>query len=110
MMEWNGLKPLLVWVLYFAAIETNDLVERGHFVVMLAVVIKGMHLHEWDEVLSTLKNVLWVEKVYTASDELLRDEVMQIVHHGCVGDSTTVYTPQTRLKQHWACLPEARLH
>jgi hypothetical protein len=43
MVEWNELKPLLVWVLYFAAIETKDRVERSHFVFMLAVVIKGMH-------------------------------------------------------------------
>jgi hypothetical protein len=85
MVEWNELKPLLAWVLYFAAIETKDLVERSHFVFMLAVVIKGMHLHKWDEVLSTLKNVLWVEKVYTGSDALIRDEVMQIVNQDCVG-------------------------
>jgi hypothetical protein len=98
MVEWNGLKPLLVWVLYFAAIETNDLVERGHFVFMLAVVIKGMHLHKWDEVLSTLKNILWVEKVHTLSDELLRDEVMQIVNQDCVGDTVAGSTSPTRLE------------
>jgi hypothetical protein len=99
MVEWNELKPLLVWVLYFAAIETKDRVERGYFVAMLAVVVKGMHLQEWDEVFSMLKNVLWVEKVYMGSDELLRDEVMQLLNQdyveNCVGSPTTVRTSQT---------------
>jgi hypothetical protein len=96
MVEWNELRPLLVWVLYFAAIETKDRVERSHFVFMLAVVVKGMHLHEWDEVLSTIRNVLWVEKVYTGSDELLREEVMQLLNQGCAGDSIAVSTSPTR--------------
>jgi hypothetical protein len=102
MVEWNELKPLLVWVLYFAAIETKDFVERGHFVVMLALVIKGMHLQEWDEIMSTLKNILWVEKVYMGSDELLRDDVMQHLNCDCVEDGvanpTTVRTSHTQLE------------
>jgi hypothetical protein len=73
-------------------------VERSHFVAMLAVVVKGMHLQEWDEVFSMLKSVLWVEKVYTGSDELLRDEVMQLINQGWVGNPTTVRTLLTRLE------------
>ncbi|CAG5158169.1 uncharacterized protein ALTATR162_LOCUS5019 [Alternaria atra] len=84
MVEWNELEPLLVWVLYFAAIETKDIVERSHFVFMLAVVIKGMHLQEWREVVPIVKNISWVEGAYTGSDELIRDEVMQIVNQDCV--------------------------
>ncbi|USP78007.1 uncharacterized protein yc1106_05281 [Curvularia clavata] len=98
MVQWNELKPLLVWVLYFAAIETKHSVEQRHLVMMLAVVIKAMHLHEWREVLSTLKNVLWVGKVHTSSDDLVRDRVMQIVNQECVGQPITVNTTPTRLK------------
>ena len=78
--EWNELKPLLVWALYFAAIETQDLGERSQFVLMLGIVMNGMHLQEWEEVMEIVKDVLWVEKVLAGTDELIRDEVMQIAH------------------------------
>jgi hypothetical protein len=78
--EWNELKPLLVWVLYFAAIETPDLAERGMYVSMLAAVMADMELHKWDEVMQVVKGVLWVEKVSAGSDELIQDEVMRIVN------------------------------
>lgn len=80
MVEWNELKPFLVWVLYFAAIETKDLTERSQFVFMLGVVVSGLQLQEWDEIMQVIKSLLWVEKVYAGSDELIRDEVMQIVN------------------------------
>jgi hypothetical protein len=78
--EWNELRPLLLWVLYFAAIETKDPAERSLYVSMLAIVIMGMQLQEWDKMMQAVKGVLWVEKVFAGSDELIRDEVMQIVN------------------------------
>lgn len=77
--EWHDLKPLLVWTLYFAAVETTDLAERSQFVFMLAIVMSGMQLHEWGELMEVVKGVLWVDSVFAGSDELISDEVMQIV-------------------------------
>ena len=77
--EWNELKPLLIWTLYFAAIETSDLAERSQFVFMLAIVMSGMQLQQWGELLEIVKGVLWVDKVSAGTDELIKDEVMQIV-------------------------------
>ncbi|KAI4942193.1 hypothetical protein J4E91_010167 [Alternaria rosae] len=81
MVEWNDLKPLLIWVLYAAAIETKDLAERSQFVFMLGILMSGMQLQAWDDIMSLVKSVLWVEKVFAGTDELIRDEVMQIVNH-----------------------------
>ena len=81
MIEWNELKPLLIWTLYFAAIETKDLAERSQFVLMLGILMSGMQLQEWDGLMEIVKQVLWVEKVYAGTDDLIRDEVMQIVNH-----------------------------
>ncbi|OAL02356.1 hypothetical protein IQ06DRAFT_270754 [Phaeosphaeriaceae sp. SRC1lsM3a] len=83
--EWKELKPLLAWVLYFAAIETKDLAERSMYVSMLAAVMTGMELLEWDEMLQVIKGVLWVEKVFASSDELIRDEVVRIVREQSMG-------------------------
>lgn len=80
--EWDELKPLLVWALYSAAIETSDLAERSHFVFMLAMVLNGMRIQEWSEMLNIVKSVLWVDRVFAGSDELIRDEVMQIIKQG----------------------------
>ena len=77
--QWDELKPLLVWTLYFAAIETKDLAERSLYVSMLAAVMMGMQLQQWNEVMQVLQGVLWVEKVFAGSDELIKDEVMRIV-------------------------------
>ena len=77
--EWNELKPLLIWTLYFAAIETSDLAERNQFVFMLAIAMSGMQLQQWGELLEIVKGVLWVDKVSAGTDELIQDEVMQIV-------------------------------
>lgn len=84
MTEWKELKPLLLWVLYFAAVETKDLSERSQLVFMLAVLIGGMQLQEWDEVMQVIKSVLWVEKVFAGSDDLVRDEIMAIVRQNAI--------------------------
>jgi hypothetical protein len=78
--DWYELRPLLVWVLYFATIETKELVERGQYVSMLAAVMRSMQLQEWTEVMQVVKGVLWVEKVSAGSDKLIQDEVMQIIN------------------------------
>ncbi|KAL1644642.1 hypothetical protein SLS61_008693 [Didymella pomorum] len=77
--EWHDLRPLLVWTLYFAAVETSDLAERSQFVFMLAIVMSGMQLRVWGEIMEVVKGVLWVDSVFAGSDELISDEVMQIV-------------------------------
>jgi hypothetical protein len=81
MIEWNDLKPLLIWVLYAAAVETKDLAERSQFVFMLGILMSGMQLQGWDDIMLIIKSVLWVEKVFAGTDELIRDEVMKIVNH-----------------------------
>lgn len=78
MVEWKELKPLLVWVLYFAAIETQDLAERSQLVFMLAVVTGGMQLSDWNSIMDVIKSVVWNERVFAGTDELIRDEVMAI--------------------------------
>ena len=79
LIEWKELKPLLIWVLYFASIETKDLAERSQFVFMLGILMSGMQLRDWDDIMQIIKSVLWVEKVFAGTDDLIRDEVMQIV-------------------------------
>ncbi|KAF1363411.1 hypothetical protein EJ07DRAFT_152225 [Lizonia empirigonia] len=83
-MEWNELKPLLVWTIYFASIETSELAERSQFVFMLAMLMKGLQLREWNEFLQVVKDVLWVDKVFARSDKLVRVEVMQMVSQSSV--------------------------
>lgn len=79
--EWDDLKHLLIWSLYFAAIETSDLAERSQFIVMLSMVMSGMQLRSWIEVMEVVKGVLWVDNVFAGSDRLIREEVMQMVGH-----------------------------
>jgi hypothetical protein len=79
MIEWNELKPLLIWVVYAAAIETRDLAERSQFVFMLGVLMSGLQLRAWDDLMAIVKSVLWVDRVYAGSDDLIRDEVVQCV-------------------------------
>lgn len=81
MVEWNELKPLLIWTLYFAAIETKDLAERSQFVLMLGILMSGMQLQEWDGLMEIVKEVLWVDKLFAGTEDLIRDEVMQIVNY-----------------------------
>jgi hypothetical protein len=81
MIEWNELQPLLIWVLYFASIETKDLAERSQLVFMLGILSSGMQLHKWDDIMQVIKSVLWVENVFAGTDDLIREEVMQIVNH-----------------------------
>jgi hypothetical protein len=84
MVEWKELKPLLLWVLYFAAIETKDLSERSQLILMLAVLMGGMQLPGWDALMRVIKSVLWVENVFAGSDELICDEVMAIVRQNAM--------------------------
>jgi hypothetical protein len=84
MIEWNELKPLLIWALYFSAIETKDLAERSQFVCMLGILMSGLQLQQWKDIMEIIKSVLWVEKVFAGTDELIRDEVMQIVNHNAM--------------------------
>ncbi|KAJ5060819.1 hypothetical protein J3E74DRAFT_450616 [Bipolaris maydis] len=81
MIEWSELKPFLIWAIYFAAIETKDLAERSQFVLMLGILMSGMQLQEWDGLMNIVKGVLWVEKIFAGTDDLIREEVMQIVNH-----------------------------
>ena len=76
---WDELRPLLVWVLYFAAVETVDLAERSQFVFMLGVLARGVGVTEWGDVMGVVKSVLWVEAVFKGSEELVRDAVMEVV-------------------------------
>lgn len=77
--EWDDLKPLLVWTIYFAAVETRNLADRGEFTFMLAVLMSGMQITEWEELLHIVKGVLWVETVFASSDETIRDDVTALL-------------------------------
>ncbi|KAF2871136.1 hypothetical protein BDV95DRAFT_573351 [Massariosphaeria phaeospora] len=79
LVEWNDLKPLLLWTVYFAAIETKDPAERNQFVFMLAVLMSGMRLKQWEHLMDVVKGVLWVERVFGSSNDALREEVMGII-------------------------------
>ncbi|KAF1994142.1 hypothetical protein P154DRAFT_527291 [Amniculicola lignicola CBS 123094] len=78
LVEWHDLKPLLLWTLYFAAFETQDTGQRYQFVFMLAVLMKGMKIKEWDGLMVIVKEVLWVDSVFSSSEEAMREEVMRI--------------------------------
>ncbi|KAL1793790.1 hypothetical protein ACET3X_008772 [Alternaria dauci] len=91
--EWNQLIPLLIWALYLAAIETNDIAERGQLVFMLSVHMRDMHLQEWDDMMQIIEGVLWVENVFAGSDELICNEVMQIVNHKPLANTSVEAVP-----------------
>lgn len=80
MIDWGELKPLLLWAVYFAAIETRDPQERSQFVFFLAVLMGGLQIQDWDGLMQVIKSVLWVERVFARSDEGIRDEVLNILH------------------------------
>lgn len=77
--EWHELKPLLAWTLYHAALETADPALRSQFVFMLAAVMSGMQIQAWEEFIAIVKSVLWVDSMAAGSDDLIREEVMQVV-------------------------------
>ncbi|KAF2113766.1 hypothetical protein BDV96DRAFT_601240 [Lophiotrema nucula] len=79
MVEWKDLKPLLVWSIYLAAIEAYVPFERDQFVFMLAVLMNGMQIKEWQDLMQVVQSVLWVDKVFSDSEELIRHDVMTIV-------------------------------
>jgi hypothetical protein len=81
---WGQLNPLLIWMLYFAAIETQNHVERSHFVSMLSAVLESMNLEEWDEIMRIVQGVLWAENVFAGSDRLIRDQVMRAMNYNSV--------------------------
>ncbi|KAF1829240.1 hypothetical protein BDW02DRAFT_536696 [Decorospora gaudefroyi] len=73
--EWEEeLKPLLIWVLYCAAVETRDLAERREFVCILASLMRDLRLCAWNDLMLVVKSVVWVEKVFGGTDILMRDE------------------------------------
>jgi hypothetical protein len=79
MVEWGELKPLLAWAVYFAAIETRDMQERSQFVFILAVLMSGWQMQEWDELMALVKSVLWVDLVFGSSGDSVRDDVLSIM-------------------------------
>jgi hypothetical protein len=79
LLDWNDLRPLLFWAVYFAAIETPVMVERDSFIYMLAVLMRGSHFTDWEELMRVVKSVLWVEKVFANTEDLIREEVMGII-------------------------------
>lgn len=89
MIEWGDLKPFLVWTVYFAAVETKDPQERSQFVFILAVLMSGLQIQEWEELMEIVKNVLWVERVFASSAESIQQEVLRILQMP-TGDVTPV--------------------
>jgi hypothetical protein len=79
MIEWGELKPLLMWSVYFAALETCDAQERSQFAFFLAVLMSRQKIREWDELVQVVKGVLWVDRVFASSDKHIRGEVLSIL-------------------------------
>jgi hypothetical protein len=79
MIEWKELKPLLVWTIYFGAVETRDLEERGQLVFMLGIVMAGMGIGAWEDVMGVVKSVMWVGEVCDGTEEGIRKEIMAVV-------------------------------
>lgn len=77
--DWNELRPLLIWVLYFATIETEDLGDQSQFLFMLATLASRMQLLDWQEIMQVVKGVLWSKEVFSSHENAVQDEVMQIV-------------------------------
>lgn len=75
--EWDELKPLLVWSVYFAALEACNPQEKSQFAFMLAVLMSRMHLRSWDELMQVVKSVLWEEHVFAGSEDIVREEVLK---------------------------------
>ncbi|KAJ4346443.1 uncharacterized protein N0V89_010372 [Didymosphaeria variabile] len=90
MVEWGELKPLLVWSVYFAALETRDPRERSQFAFILAVLMNGLQIREWSELTQVVQSVLWAERIFASSDGSLRDDVMSILRLPGTGDVTPV--------------------
>lgn len=94
MIDWGDLKPLLVWAVYLAALETRDAQERSQLAFMLAVLMGGLGIREWDEMLQVVKSVLWVDRVFASNyDETVasvRDEVLNILYLPETGAVTPV--------------------
>jgi len=91
--EWHELNPLLVWVLYFAAIETNNHAERSHFAFMLSVRMRDGHLKYWDDMMQIIKGVLWVENTFAGSDKKIFDEVLRNLNHEPSVDTSVAAAP-----------------
>lgn len=77
--HWQDLKPLLLWTLYFAAIETKNVLERGRFAHILAVLMAGMQISEWKGLMDVVKGVLWVDKIFGDGDRALQEEVLGLL-------------------------------
>ncbi|KAF2448568.1 hypothetical protein P171DRAFT_461363 [Karstenula rhodostoma CBS 690.94] len=90
MIDWGELKPLLVWTVYFAALETRDAWERSQYALMLAVLMGGMGIREWDELIHVVKDVLWVDHIFASSDDSISDEVLNILRLSGTGHVTPV--------------------
>ncbi|KAF2021286.1 hypothetical protein BU24DRAFT_404313 [Aaosphaeria arxii CBS 175.79] len=90
--DWQDVKPLLIWSVYFAAIETNDGTERAQFCSMLAVLITRLRIPTWETLMEVVKNVLWMDKIFIDSDHNIRKEVMSHVEkiHTNESDPTSV--------------------
>jgi hypothetical protein len=99
MIEWRELKPLLAWIIYVAAVETSDLAERSQFVFMLAIIMSGLQLNNWEELMHLVKSILWVENVYAGTEDLIRDEVMAILLRNTMRPAV-VETPPTFLEEY----------
>ncbi|CAI6303832.1 unnamed protein product [Periconia digitata] len=80
MVEWGDLKCLLLWTLYFAALEAQEAREKSQFTFMLAVLMNGSYMEDWSELMEIVKGVLWVEQVFANSDDSIRDDVLRILH------------------------------
>lgn len=87
MIDWGDLKPALIWAVYFAAIETRHVGERSKFTMMLAILMNGMRLSAFQDLMQVIKRVLWVEKLFSGTDDLIRDEVLRILQRKMIMQS-----------------------
>jgi hypothetical protein len=100
MIEWKELKPLLVWSIYFGAVETRDLGERGQLVFMLGIVMTGIGIGAWEDLMGVVKSVMWVGEVCDGTEEVIREEVMGAVGRNGMQQTFVGRSPPTFLEEY----------
>lgn len=74
---WGELRVVLVWVLMHAAREVETELERGEFVMRLAMVASKLRKQSWETLLEVVKSVMWIEHVGEKHWDIVRIELQK---------------------------------
>ncbi|CZR67426.1 uncharacterized protein PAC_17325 [Phialocephala subalpina] len=70
--DWTSANMLLLWVMFFALLESWKLPEQDWYVESMHAVMARTTLRSWDAVLERVKSFLWVDDIYDERVELFR--------------------------------------